>query len=117
MATEEQVDMIENIQYYCWDVAQKRRDAFRQGRTFKLFDYERQSVQIMDEDEPEEIEEPLELLQPARASDSAMEIVDERGIEEARLKHNQRDKLFANQANPSSSTGSQQYTASCHDYD
>jgi len=90
-ATEKQVDIIENIQYYhdCWDVAQKRRDAFCQGKFFKLFDYERQSIQIMDNTESEEIEEIEECPeppQPMTAIDPMTEIIDEHRIEEARLK-------------------------------
>ena len=96
-ATEKQADMIENIQYYhdCWDVAQKRRDAFRQGETFKLFDYERQSMQTMEEDLPED---PTDISVDLR-TEMAKEMVDENDIEKARLKqHTNRDRDFANQA-------------------
>ncbi len=96
-ATKIQTDMIENIQYYhdCWDVAQKRRDAFRQGKAFKLFDYEKQTMQTTEEDSSED---PTDGFQDPQI-DMTTEMVDEIDIENAR--HNQRsdrDREFANKA-------------------
>lgn len=87
VATIQQRDMVKTIQYYhdCWDVAQKRRTALRQGETFRLFDYEREG--------------PTEELGTYQATYHTMDTIDEDLIEEARLKQRDgRDRLFANQA-------------------
>jgi hypothetical protein len=100
-ATERQGDIIKNIQYYhdCWDVAQKRRDGFRQGKPFKLFDYEKQTMQTIEEDTFEDTTGADE------SQDSQVDIaretvtVDEINIERARLnQHSDGDQEFANKA-------------------
>jgi hypothetical protein len=99
MATEKQLTMIENIQYYhdCWDVAQKRRDALRAGQAFKLFDYEKECMPRMENegvmfaDDLEDIDfEPTYLPVPN---------VTEEQIQRARLEQRRAcDRVFATDA-------------------
>jgi len=99
-ASQDKKELIENMQYYhtCWDVAQERRDALRQGKPFKLFDYERDGPPttegVIDDDssEGEGQTEAHELI-PSRG------FVDEDSIERARLhQRDVRDRVFADEA-------------------
>lgn len=99
LATEKEKDMIENIQYQhdCWDVAQKRRDALRMDKAFKLFDYEKEKMQTLDEAEISEPEDEDD--EQYEANRGLSKIVDEQTIEDARLEQRAvRDRLFAKQA-------------------
>jgi hypothetical protein len=48
--------MIEHMQYYheCWDVAQKHQDTFKTGEMFPLFDYERSTLDLNQDDNHDE---------------------------------------------------------------
>jgi len=97
-ATQEKKDMIENIQYYhdCWDVAQKRRDALRQGQDYRIFDYEREHIEIIGEENTEDEET---CVNEGNRQHPGSENVDEQMIEDERLKqHELCDRLFAKQA-------------------
>lgn len=100
-ASQDKKELIENMQYYhtCWDVAQERRDALCQGKSFKLFDYERDSPPttegMVDNDNTSEGEEEMDAheLIPSR------DFVDEESIERARLRQRDvRDRVFADEA-------------------
>jgi len=98
-ATKNQKDLVENIQYYhiCWDVAQERRDALRQGKTFKLFDYEQDNLPAVDEEEDDDALDTNE--QPENTTQPLNETFDENAIERARLdQRDKRDRVFANEA-------------------
>jgi hypothetical protein len=103
-ATDKQRTMLENIQYYheCWDVAQKRRDAFRAGKTFKLFDYEQSSMPMMDDDQPQmESEDVIEADEADgdRARNTWHDNITEQSIEMARLQQTEEcDRVFAREA-------------------
>lgn len=98
-ATEKQRIMVENIQYYhdCWDVAQKRRDAFREGKDFKLFDYEQEIMPAMNDDECMETDDVEET--PGEIPRATTQHVTEERIETARLQQRKEcDRAFARQA-------------------
>ena len=98
-ATDEQKDFVENIQYYhdCWDVAQKRRDAFRQGKTFRIFDYEQES--LLSEEGEAESGMVTEEINHAATQEHNDRPIDEHAIERARLKQrDRRDRVFAEEA-------------------
>jgi len=99
VASDFQKDFVENIQYYhnCWDVAQKRRDAFCQGKTFRIFDYEQESL-LSEEGEAEHamVTEETEHKATQEHNDRP---IDEHTIERARLKQcDRRDRVFAEEA-------------------
>lgn len=98
-ATENQLKMIENIQYYhdCWDAAQRRRDAFREGQPFRLFDYEREQIDDMDGDQSITDEEMDE--SSSNNAYVAVQQVSEETIEAARQEQRKDcDRRFAIQA-------------------
>ena len=98
-ATDEQKDFVENIQYYhdCWDVAQKRRDAFRQGKTFRIFDYEQES--LLSEEGEAESGMITEEINHGATQEHNDRPIDEHAIERARLKQrDRRDRVFAEEA-------------------
>jgi hypothetical protein len=98
-ASEKQKNMIENIQYYhdCWDVAQKRRDAMRQGKIFKLFDYERESMPSVDDEDEMDSDDP-HTTQKQTTSTVIVKVTEEK-IEAARLEQRKPcDRVFATQA-------------------
>ena len=98
-ATSKEKDMIENIQYYhdCWEVAQKRRDALKNGKTIRLFDYEKdRDGHLLDAEDNNnhmtESEETEELLWQTFLS------INEDMIESERLKQREeRDRIFTKQ--------------------
>lgn len=95
-ASDFQKDFAENIQYYhdCWDVTQKRRDAFRQGKTFRIFNYEQESL-LSEEGEAEHamVTEETEHKATQEHNDRP---IDEHVIERARLKQwDRQDRVFA----------------------
>jgi hypothetical protein len=98
-ATETQKNMIENIQYYhdCWDIAQKRRDAMRQGKPFKLFDYEREGMTSAEDEDAMDTDEP-HTSREGTASTEIVKVTEEK-IEAARLEQRKAcDRVFATQA-------------------